>query len=62
MQSWGYNNMCSVTTFRFTLSDDNTISGTGESSGLVSGDKCTVDYDGTYEYSGNVQAFTGTRQ
>lgn len=62
MQIWGYNNMCSVTTFRFTFSDDNTIRGTGESSGLVSGDKCMVDYDGTYEYSSNVQAFTGTRQ
>lgn len=62
MQSWGYNNMCSVTTFRFTFSDDNTIRGIGESSGLVSGDKCMVDYDGTYEYSSHVQPFTGRRR
>lgn len=62
IQSWAYNNMCSVRTLRFTLSDDDTVSGTTERSGLLFNDKCEVDYDGTYEYSSHVQPFTGRRR
>ncbi len=62
VQRWAYNNMCYVTTLRFTLSDDDTVSGTMERSGMPFNEKCEVDYDGIYEYSSHVQPFTGRRR